>query len=329
MTYFAMECFALLSTLSLVYSIAVRRMERLRRAVGLNRLPDMMGVWTLAGIVVLPLPLVAALAAVASASEWSSRKAYQGARIAKYIVGIGALALACVAAAWVREVAAGPVGVALAVPTFCLLNPTFVAALYCLEGKPQMLRRFLDPQVHLVEVSTQVVGAAIGLTMLYWHPLVATGALLLLYCLHLAALRNAVEAANAFDTETGLWSEVAWRVQAHQRLHDIRSHVALLLIDPDQPGHEHRILRSIQSGLSNTDLLGRYGTRQIVVLIPVGRPEAGPFLSAGFRADLAADGLPVALGCATTADSDLEGLLIAAMSDLMTRRAAAGVHRSW
>ena len=36
-----------------------------------------------------------------------------------------------------------------------------------------------------------------------------------------------------------------------------------------------------------------------------------------------------ALGCATTADSELEALLIEAMSDLMGRRAAAGIHRNW
>jgi hypothetical protein len=66
-----------------------------------------------------------------------------------------------------------------------------------------------------------------------------------------------------------------------------------------------------------------------VVLILVGRPEAGPFLAAGFRADLAAAGIQAALGCATTADSELEGLLIKAMSELMSRRPAAGVNRRW
>jgi hypothetical protein len=101
------------------------------------------------------------------------------------------------------------------------------------------------------------------------------------------------------------------------------------MIDPDQAGQESLILQTIESGLGPSDLLGRYGTRQIVVLIPVGRREAGPFLSAGFRADLSAAGVHAVLGCATTADSELEALLIEAMSDLMARRAAAGVDRTW
>lgn len=329
MTHYAMECFALLSALSLAYSTSLRRVERLRRAVGLNRLPDMMGVWTFAGVAVLPLPLVAAMAVVASMGEWPSRKVYQGARTAKYIVSTGALALACVAAAQVRDSAPGPVGVALALPTFCLLNPALVAALFCIEGKSHLLRRFLDPHAHLVEVSTQALGAGVGLTMLYWHPLFAVGALVLLYGLHLASLRHVVDAEEAFDAETGLWSELAWRVQAQQKLYDTHGHLALLIIDPDEAGRERQIIECIESGLGPSDLLGRYGTRQIVVLIAVGRPEAGRFLSAGFRNDLAASGIQAPLGCATTDDSELEGLLIEAMSDLMSRRAAAGVDRQW
>ena len=218
---------------------------------------------------------------------------------------------------------------ALALPTFCLLNPALVAALFCIEGKSHLLRRFLNPHAHLVEVSTQALGAGVGLAMLYWHPLFAVTALVLLYGLHLASLRRVVEVEDAFDEVTGLWSELAWRVQAHQKLHDAHGHVALLMIDPDEAGQERQIIESIESGLGPADLLGRYGTRQIVVLILVGRPEAGRFLAAGFRADLAASGIKAALGFATTDDSDLEGLLIEAMSDLMARRAAAGVHRSW
>jgi hypothetical protein len=107
---------------------------------------------------------------------------------------------------------------------------------------------------------------------------------------------------------------VAWRVQAQHKLHDTRGHVALFVIAPDQAGQEPEVLRSIESGLSSSDLLGRYGTRQLVVLISVGRPEAGPFLSAGSRTDLAAANVPARLGCASTADAELADLLIEAMS---------------
>jgi hypothetical protein len=325
----AIEYFALLTTLSLAYSISLRRVERLRRAVSLDRVPDMTGVWTFAGAAVLPLPLVAALVIVAALGEWPSRKVHQDGRPVKYAVSVAGLAGAYLAAAIVVDHVPGPTGVALGVPTVCLLNVGYVAALYYVSGGRNGLRMFLDPRLHLIEVSTQGVGAGVGLAMLYWHPLLAVSALVLLYGLHLASLRHVVEVTESFDPTTRLWSETAWLVQAQQMLHDVHGHVALLMIDPDEAGQELRILQAIESGLAPTDLLGRYGTRQIVVLIPVGRRAAGPFLSTGFRADLAAAGVHAALGCATTADSELEALLIEAMSDLMGRRAAAGVHRNW
>ena len=223
----------------------------------------------------------------------------------------------------------GLVGVALAVPTFCLLNAGSVAAMVYVAGHRHVLKMFLDLRAHAVEVGTQLLGAGVGLAMLYWHPLAGVAALVLLYVLHLASLRHVVEVTESVEPATGLWSELAWRVQARQMLQDVHGHVALLLIDPHEAGQELRILQAIESGLAPSDLLGRYGTRQIVVLIPVGRREAGPFLTAGFRADLAASGIPAAIGCATTAESELEALLIEAMSDLMRRRAAAGVKQRW
>ncbi|HEY0168513.1 MAG TPA: hypothetical protein VGB75_15830 [Jatrophihabitans sp.] len=289
----------------------------------------MTGIWTFAGAVVLPLPLVAALVIIAALGEWPSRKVHQGGRPVKYAVSIAGLASAYLAAAFVVSHVPGPSGVALAVPTVCLLNVGYVAALYYISGGRNGLRMFLDPRLHLIEVSTQGLGAVVGLAMLYWHPLLAVGALVLLYGLHLASLRHAVDVTESFDSVTGLWSEEAWMVQAQQRLHDVYGSVALFMIDPDEAGQEVRILQTIESGLQPSDLLGRYGSRQILVLIPVGLPEGGPFLATGFRKDLAAAGVRAALGCATTADAELEGLLIEAMSDLMGRRDAAGITRNW
>jgi hypothetical protein len=187
---------------------------------------------------------------------------------------------------------------------------------------------FANAKAHVVEFAWQGLGVTLAV-LIAWHALLGVVVLPLLLLVHHWSLRETVKAEEAFDELTGLWSEMAWRVQAQQRLYDLRGAIALLIIDPAEDGQELCILQAIQSGLGPADLLGRYGTRQILVLITVGRPEAGPFLSAGFRADLAASGVHAALGCATTVDSELEGLLIAAMSDLMGRRAAAGVNRNW
>ncbi|MEO6501780.1 MAG: hypothetical protein ABIQ09_07690 [Jatrophihabitantaceae bacterium] len=330
MTVYEIESFALLTFLSLTYSASLMRVEKLRRVVSLDRLPDMLGVWTFAATVTLPPALVAAFVLVANLGEWPSRKTYKHGRPTKYAVSTVATATWCVAAGQVVHRLPNAIGIPLGVLTFCILSVGFIAFVVYASGQGQILRPMMsDPKAHLIEIGTQGIGAAVGMGMLYLHPTVAVGALVLLYGLHLASLRHVVEVTESFDLATGLWSEEAWMVQAQQKLHDARGHVALLMIDPDEAGQEHLIMQAIESGLGPSDLLGRYGTRQIVVLILVGRREAGPFLSAGFRADLAAAGVHATLGCATTADSELEALLIEAMSDLMRRRTAAGVTRNW
>lgn len=322
--------FLLLTVLSLTYSHSLRRVEKLRRAVVLDRIPDMLGIWTFAGVMLLPPPLIAALVVLVNLGEWPSRRAVGNGRPIKYAVSTVGTAASCVSASYVlHHPALGAFDIPVAVLTFWALNIGIVAILIRASGRRNVWRMVSAvSHVQLVEIGTQFLGAGLGLAML-WHQGTVLVALPILFAVHLGSLRHVVEAEAAFDEVTGLWSETAWRVQAQQRLDDARGHVALLMIDPDEAGQECLIMQTIESGLCSSDLLGRYATRQIVVLISVGRAEAGPFLSAGFRADLAAGGVKAALGCATTADSELEGLLIEAMSDLMSRRPAAGVNRNW
>jgi hypothetical protein len=47
MTVYEIESFALLAFLSLAYSVSLMRIETLRRVVSLDRVPDMLGVWSL------------------------------------------------------------------------------------------------------------------------------------------------------------------------------------------------------------------------------------------------------------------------------------------
>ena len=319
--------FLLLISISVAYSVTVGRLERLRRPLANGKMPDLLSVWTLAATLLLPPPHIAALVLIAYATEWPSRKLV-GHQPLKYVYSCAAAIAGCLAAKSVVQAVNGPAGIVLAVVTVSAVNITLIAMVMTVAGETHLLRKFANAKAHLAEFTTQLLGVALA-GLMSWH--VALGSLVLpaVLLVHRWSLRETVKAEEAFDKETGLWSETAWRLQAQQKLHDTHGHVALLMIDPDEAGQERQILESIESGLSPSDLLGRYGTRQIVVLIPVGRAQAGRFLSAGFRADLANSGIKAALGCATTDDSELEGLLIEAMSDLMARRAAAGVDRSW
>jgi hypothetical protein len=235
---------------------------------------------------------------------------------------------ACLVAAVVLHEVGGMAGTALAMLTFSVIDIALIAAALVIAQQTHVLGMFTKLTGHAVELATLILGTALA-GLLSWH--VALGVLVVpaLLLVQRWSLRETVKVEEAFDPVTGLWSESAWMVQAQQRLRDVYGHVALYMIDPDEDGQEVRILQTIASGLAPSDLLGRYGSRQLVVLIPVGRPEGGPFLGTGFRGDLAAAGVRAALGCATTADAELEGLLIEAMSDVMGRRAAAGITRNW
>jgi hypothetical protein len=320
--------FLLLALTSVAYSVSIRRLERLRRALGAQKTPNLLSVWTFAATLLLQPAFIASVVVIAYAAEWPSRKMVGPCRPFRYVYSCAAAIVSCLAASVVVRNEEGLAGIALAALTVSTANIALVAVAMMAAHEAHLLRKFVNAKAHVAEVTTQCLGVALA-GLLSWH--VALGLLVVpaVLLVHHWSLRETVKAEEAFDEETGLWSETAWRVQAHQKLHDARGHVALIIVDPDEPGTEQPILQAIGSGLTSSDLLGHYGTRQIVVLISVGRPEAGPFLSTGFRADLARAGVPAALGCATTADAELEGLLIEAMSDLMARRAAAGVHRSW
>jgi hypothetical protein len=321
--------FLLLALTSVTYSVAVRRLERLRRALTEGKMANLSSIWTFAATMLLPPLLIAAVVAVTYAAGWPSRRLVNGGRPFRYLYSCAASGTACLAAAAVlHRFDVGVVATALALLTFSALDIGLIAAALVIARQFHVLKMFANVKAHAVELATQLLGVALA-GLMSWH--VALGVLVVpaLLLVHCWSLRETVKDEDAYDEVAGLWSETAWRVQAQQKLHDARGHVALMIIDPDKPGLEYAILEAIRSGLSPSDLLGRYGTRQIVLLIPVGRPAAGQFMSTGFRADLAAAAVPAALGCATTADAELEGLLIEAMSDLMGRRAAAGVHRRW
>jgi hypothetical protein len=320
--------FLLLALTSVAYSVSIRRLERLRRALGNEKTPNLLSVWTFAATLLLPPLLIASVVVIAYAAEWPSRGIVTRSQPFRHVYSCASAIVSCLAASVVAQRVDGPAGIALAVLTVSTVNITLIAGILIAARETRVLRKFTNAKAHVAEITTQCLGIAFA-ELITWHVPLAAFVIPALLLLHRWSLRETVKVEEAFDEETGLWSETAWRVQAQQRLYDARGHVALVIVDPDEPGTEHQILQAIGSGLTPSDLLGRYGTRQIVVLISVGRPEAARFLSTGFRTDLARAGVPAALGCATTADAELEGVLIEAMSDLMARRAAAGVHRSW
>jgi hypothetical protein len=260
--------FLLLAGTSVAYPTAVRRLERLRRALADGNVPTLVSVWMAAAIVLLPPQLVAAVVVIAYAAEWPSRRIVKRGRPWRYLYSCVSAVGSCLAATAVFHAAGGGFPwIPLALLVFSALDIGTTAVALLLSGEAHVLKMFANPKAHAVEFAWQGLGAAFAF-LITWHPALAIAVLPALLFVQRWALRETVKAEDAFDAETGLWSEKAWRVQAHQKLHDLRGHIALLIIDPEQAGQERQIIESIQSGLGPSDLLGRYGTRQIVVAQP-------------------------------------------------------------
>ncbi len=318
----------LLALLSVSYSVAVVRVERLRLAVTAGEVPNILSVWAFTGAMLLPLPLALALVVISYAGEWPARRTAK-ATIGHYLYSTAALATATAAASViVNRQDNGLLGVVFAILAFTTVNIVLIAAAICTARQWRVLRMFASPSAHASELVTLGAGAVLADAMSHnpaWALLVLPG----LAVLHRAVLLDAIRSTRSFDKQTGLWTEQAWKVQGRQMLRDAVGHVALLVIDPDYPHLEGHIVRNLGSGVKQHDLVGRYGTRQVAVLMPVGPACAGELYASRIRANLARANISATVGMATTVDDDLETLIIQAVSNLMSTRAIEGVTRQW
>ncbi len=203
-----------------------------------------------------------------------------------------------------------------------------------------VLKMFCSLASQIVEITTIGSGAALAAAMA-WSPASITAAVPCLAVLHRSALREAIQRTRAYDPRTGLWAEAAWRSQGQQMLDDSGyGYVALVIIDPSEPGCEAAIVANLGCGVRQRrgpksgdprtrDLVGRYGTRQVAVLLEVGPASAGRLFMSRIQVGLASAGVPATLGVAVTAGGDMDELVMDSVSDLMRRRDQAGVEHRW
>src|SRR3954465_7966223 len=109
--------FLLLASTSVAYSISVRRLERLRRALANGKMPNLLSTWTIAGALILPPPLIVGAVAIAYAAEWPSRKIVNRGRPLRYLYSCVSAMAAGLTAAVVAHTVEGLLGLALTVLT--------------------------------------------------------------------------------------------------------------------------------------------------------------------------------------------------------------------
>lgn len=335
-----------LVALSVAYSIAFRRIERLRRGVSDNYVSNVLDVWTVAGALLLPAPFMTALLVAVYAAEWPSRRIGDnqgGGNPRRYVVSVVLIIAAALSGAAVGRRSPMLIASLSTVATWTVVNVILIAGVMLLKrGGARAVRRLFTPRNFALDAATKVLGIVVA-GLLAWSPFSLVITVPLLMVGHREILRDAIRSTYSFDPTTNLWSEKAWRLQAEDTLVSAPGSVVLLLIDPrmarsakqiesvliDVLGRAAPRRRRAAPGWTIRLVLGHYGTRQVVMLSEIDIDAAGLILAKRVRERLAAASVQCIVGVAVGCVESLDELLMIAGTDLMTRRAAAGVSTPW
>jgi len=312
----------LLAGLSVAYSNATRGLERLRRAVAVDRIPNMLGAWTFASILLLPPPLIAVALCVFYAAEWPSRKAVGKGRPVKYLYSLAANIVAAVAASAVFHDFVPILGAVLALVVFTTINISLISIAIIVSRKFYKLKMLRNPRAHTVELATHMIGAALGVAMA-WHQPLAVLVLPVLFAAHLVSAHGAVEDSNAFNPETGLWAETDWKFRTSEMIAE-GEYVTLIIVDP--AGSEKRLVADVvRPCLTEGSLLGEYGDRHVAAAAIAGSIDFGHLAAGRVRNALGRCGTGYTIGVRIAHSEDVSEMLTHALSDLMHERDQDGI----
>lgn len=321
-----MNDFVLLAALSLGYAVVTRRVERLRRAVDQDRVPNMLNVWQWAAITVLPLNVVWLSVVIGYIAEWPSRKAVGGGRPGKYAYSCAGYAISATAASYsLHRAGHGLRGYAVAVPVFMCLNMGLVVAAILAERKPEKLKMLTRRGRHVLEVQTILLGIGLGLATsldgavpLAVAPIAAPA---LLWAIQRRAAAAEVTQAQAYDPITRFWRRDLFMLQAAD-LVNRGQYIAVIVIQTALPGREHLVAAALDtSPLRQGDLRAQHDDRHYLAASLAGTQLAGEVICARIRRRLDELGMDCAVGCFTAADAELDAMIASAFEEVRIRRA--------
>lgn len=312
------ESLLVLAAISVAYSITVYPIERLRLAVAFGKVPNVLNVWVLAAVMILPAPWIPLLVAVAYASEWPVRRTANP-NLGKHIYAGVALAAAGLTAWSVVHLLPFGIGVPAAITAYMAVDTALIAAAITLADQRAKLRMFLSLSGHRDELATAILGVGLAAGMQLVNEAMVLLAVPLLLTVHRRALHDAIRAARAFDPATGLWSRRAWPVKASNLLRRARpGHVVLAVIEPDPGVSAADLVNGFGGWVKPSDVAGRYASGQIVLLMHVGPLTGADLCLDGIRTALGDTGIGASIGYAIGArGACLDSMLVSAMSELV------------
>jgi diguanylate cyclase (GGDEF)-like protein len=323
--------FAVLAGLSVLHLEANRRIERLRElATEGTQYVDLKSIWTFAGLVLLPPPLVAALIVVTYAHSWlrinrkilPHRWVFSAATIVLASAAGGAILAAAFPSTYpaLPHGLAGVAAVAAAAIARWLVNSALVviAMLTMSVALRQALRNvFGTPMDDLIEFASLSLGAGVALILVTDAPWLLVLVVPVL-AIHRGIMLRQFQHAAQRDVKTGLFNGAFWHELAGKHLERAQrlgkgAGLLLLHVDGfDSIAQRHgsavgdRVLRLVADALrgeiGEEDLPARLSGEEFVVLLPdvASTAELGAVaerLRAAIRAvELEVDGRPAVTG---------------------------------
>jgi hypothetical protein len=298
-----------------------RRMERARRFLGAEDVPNLVATWTFAGALVLDHTSALVLVVGVYALQWpADRKVYAG-RPHRYLYNAATVIIGVRCAQLVH----GPL---LAGAVLLIVNMALVVGVLTAAGNPGGIRRLGDLREQALEVLTLGLGW-IAASLFEWHALATVAVLPVVVTVQYVALRRAVTQPSTIDPESGALTIRAWNALGALRLAQVAEAIVLQVTPaaPDAVGWA-QCGAGVRSAVRPEDLVGRTADGFVVLVAGPGGDVLAQMLALQMRARLAVNGIDTYVGFAMTPDRgkpvDLQGLAVTASADVIVR--AADIH---
>lgn len=300
--------FLCLAAASVAYVNAATGLERVRLAVSQRQVSTMLGVFTFAGVVVLPAQLFGLLVCVIYAVAWPTyRRA--GARAHRHTYSAGAVIVAGIAAANVLHRLPYIPGLLAALVLYTAVNGGMIAAAITLAGHRNAWAMFRSRQFYAALGATLPAGAVTGVAMHLLHPLVVLAAIPATAGVHMWTASRTAEATGAVVDR--VWARDAWLVLADEaeRVGDIYTVLMVDLLDKADLVAARDV---VLDWFGRTHAIGRYSETQLVVLLLNQVEASSRALGVRLSLLLTSRGIAAGVGVAENQDAALRDVLLIA-----------------
>jgi hypothetical protein len=314
--------FVALSIAGIFCSLACRQFERARKTLTANQIPNLVSVWTFAGVLCLDHVLAVALVVVIYSAHWLTERSLYVGKPHRYVF----TAASIMVSVRVAHLCHDPL---LSGLLFAVVNPGLVAAVMVASGSVRQLRQMANLREQGVEIATLVLGFVTA-ELVQLHLALSLAPVPVILAVQYLSLRRHVKEPSTIDAESGVLTSRAWNALGALRLAQVREAIVFVVLVQDRNGRTWReCADGVAAGVRAEDLVGRTDSGFSVLVAGPGGTLLAEVLALQVRARLAGVGIDTVLGSAVTPDGgspvDLQGLTVTAAAVAIVAASNIGV----